>query len=224
MTEHRGREAAEGTAAAKAGPPSSSARRSPNPRGRPPGDTAARTKQALLRSARQVFAEYGYHGATIAEITRRAEVSTPVLYHHFGSKAGLFSAAIEEVSELLAESWGKTIAGVGDLRSKISAMLDTAIDIHAADPELARFMLVARIEATRVPELVAVSEYRGSTADLHRSLALESGLDPERASAVAHVLGTFFAGVTVVAVASPLDYDTAVESLRSLLDSELFDS
>ncbi len=224
MTEHRGRGAPEGTAAAESDPPSPGARRSPNPRGRPPGDTAARTKQALLRSARQVFAEYGYHGATIAEITRRAEVSTPVLYHHFGSKAGLFSAAIEEVSELLAASWGKTIAGAGDLRSKISAMLDTAIDIHAADPELARFMLVARIEATRVPELVAVSEYRGSTADLHRSLALESGLDPERTSAVAHVLGTFFAGVTVVAVASPLDYDTAVESLRSLLDSELFDS
>ena len=224
MTGHRDREATGSPAAEEPGPPSPSARRSPNPRGRPPGDTAAKTKQALLRSARQVFAEYGYHGATIAEITRRAEVSTPVLYHHFGSKAGLFTAAIEEVSELLAASWGKTIAGAGDLRSKISAMLDTAIDIHAADPELARFMLVARVEATRVPELVAVSEYRGSTADLHRSLALESGLDPERARAVAHVLGTFFAGVTVVAVASPLDYDTAVESLRSLLDSEMFDS
>jgi AcrR family transcriptional regulator len=178
----------------------------------------------LLRSARQVFAEYGYHGATIAEITRRADVSTPVLYHHFGSKAGLFSAAIAEVSEILAESWGQTIVGPGDLRSKINAMLDTAIDIHAADPELARFMLTARIEATRAPELAAVSEYRGSTADLHRTLARESGLDPERASALAHVLGTVFAGVTVIAVASPLDYDTAVESLRSLLDSELFDS
>ena len=224
MTDRRGSEASEGAAAEAPSPPSAASRRSPNPRGRPPGDTAARTKQALLKSARQVFAEYGYHGATIAEITRRAEVSTPVLYHHFGSKAGLFNAAIAEVSDLLAASWGRTIAGTGDLRSKIGAMLDTAIEIHAADPELARFMLAARIEATRAPELVAVSEYRGSTADLHRSLALESGLDPERASAVAHVLGTMFAGVTVIAVASPLDYDTAVESFRSLLDSELFDS
>ena len=216
--------APDGPGATAPGGPSPTPRRSPNPRGRPPGDTAARTKQALLKSARQVFAEYGYHGATIAEITRRAEVSTPVLYHHFGSKAGLFTAALEDVSKLLAESWGKTIAGAGDLRSKIGAMLDTAIEIHAADPELARFMLAARIEATRAPELVAVADYRGSTADLHRSLALESGLAPERASAVAHVLGTFFAGVTVIAVASPLDYDTAVESLRSLLDSEFFDS
>ena len=224
MTEHRAREASEGATAEEPDPQSETARRSPNPRGRPPGDTAARTKQALLRSARQVFAEYGYHGATIAEITRRAEVSTPVLYHHFGSKAGLFTAAIEEVSELLAESWGETIAGQGDLRSKVNAMLDTAIQIHAADPELARFLLATRMEVTRTPELVAVSEYRDFTAGLFRSVALQSGLDYERAGAVAHVLGAFFAGVTVIAVSSPFDYDTAVESIRSLLDSKLFDS
>lgn len=224
MTEHRDREASEGATAEEPDPQSRTARRSPNPRGRPPGDTAERTKQSLLRSARQVFAEYGYHGATIAEITRRAEVSTPVLYHHFGSKAGLFTAAIEEVSELLAESWGETIAGHGDLRSKVNAMLDTAIQIHATDPELARFLLATRMEVTRTPELVAVSEYRDFTAGLFRSVALQSGLDYERAGAVAHVLGAFFAGVTVIAVSSPFDYDTAVESIRSLLDSELFDS
>ena len=223
MTEHRDAEPSEG-ATEEPNTESGTARRSPNPRGRPPGDTAERTKQALLRSARQVFAEYGYHGATIAEITRRAEVSTPVLYHHFGSKAGLFTAAIEEVSELLAESWGETIAGKGDLRSKVNAMLDTAIQIHAADPELARFLLATRMEVTRAPELVAVSEYRDFTAGLFRSVALQSGLDHERAGAVAHVLGAFFAGVTVIAVSSPFDYDTAVESIRSLLDSELFDS
>ena len=204
-------------------PRSSASRRPPNPRGRPPGDTAAQTKQTLLQSARQVFAEYGYHGATIAEITRRAGVSTPVLYHHFGSKAGLFGAAMAEVTQLLAASWGETIVGAGDLRSKINTMLDTAIDIHATDPELARFLLATRIEVTRTPELVAVSEYRDFTAGLFRSLALQSGLDDERASAVAHVLGAFFAGLTVIAVASPFDYDTAVDSFRSLLDSELFD-
>ena len=223
MTEYRGREASE-AAAEGHDPRSPTSRRAPNPRGRPPGDTAERTKQALLKSARQVFAEYGYHGATIAEITRRAGVSTPVLYHHFGSKAGLFSSVMAEVTQLLAESWGRTIAGTGDLRGKVNAMFDSAIEIHATDPELARFLLATRIEVTRAPELVAVSEYRGFTADLFRSAALQSGLDAQRASAVAHVLAVFFAGLTVIAVASPFGYDTAVESLRSLLDSELFDS
>ena len=223
MTEYRG-ETSAGGAAPESNQPAPGGTRSPNRRGRPPGDTAARTKEALLRSARQVFAEYGYHGATIAEITRRAEVSTPVLYHHFGSKAGLFSAVMAEVTQLLDESWGKTVAGAGDLRSKVNAMFDSAIDIHAADPELARFLLATRIEATRTPELVAVSEYRGFTAGLFRSAALQSGLSSQRASEVAHVLAAFFAGLTVIAAASPFDYDTAVESLRHLLDSELFDS
>ena len=201
--------------------------RSAKSRGRPPGDTTEATKTELLHCAREVFAEYGYHGATIAEIVRRAGVSTPVLYHHFGSKSGLFRAAINDISETLLEARGLTLERPGTLRTKIDALLQAAIDIHNSDPGLARFLLSARVEAARDPELVAMTElakYSSANIEVFRSLAAGSGLSPERADAVSHVCGTIFGGLSIIAFSSPLDYDTAVKSLRLLLDSDLFDS
>jgi AcrR family transcriptional regulator len=180
-----------------------------------------------LHCAREVFAEYGYHGGTIAEIVRRADVSTPVLYHHFGSKSGLFRAAINDISELLLEARGPAIGSAGTLRENIDAMLRSAIDIHDADPQLARFLLTARVEAARDPELVVMTEltdYNSSRLEGFRVLAAESGLSPRRADAVAHACVTIFGGLTVIAFSSPLDYDKTVESARLLLDSDLFDS
>lgn len=196
-------------------------------RGRPPGDTTSETKKTLLHCAREVFAEYGYHGGTIAEIVRRAGVSTPVLYHHFGSKSGLFRAAVEDISELLLEARGQTHGSPGTLRDNLDLMLRSAIDIHDTDPQLARFLLTARVEAARDPELVAITElteYNSARLEGFRILASESGLSPEQADAVAHACVAIFGGLTVIAFSSPLDYDKTVESVRLLLDSKLFDS
>ncbi|MDA3040934.1 MAG: helix-turn-helix domain containing protein [Actinomycetota bacterium] len=132
------------------------------PSGRRPGQSTEQTKQALLRSARQVFADNGYERATIAEIVRRAGVTSPVLYHHFGNKAGLFRAAIIEVADLLRGAWDRALRDKVTLRERLDAMLVAAIDIHALDPQLAPFLIAARIEAVRHPELRSVHEYRQS--------------------------------------------------------------
>lgn len=197
------------------------------PRGRPPGDTTSGTKKRLLHCAREVFAECGYHGGTIAEIVRRAEVSTPVLYHHFGSKAGIYRAAVQDISELLREARGERTGAPGTLRDNLDLMLRSAIDIHDTDPQLARFLLTARVEAARDPELlgtIELIEYNSSRLEGFRTLARESGLNPERANAVAHACIAIFGGLTVIAFSSPSDYDETVQSMRRLLDTKLFDS
>jgi len=196
-------------------------------RGRPPGYTSSETKKTLLHSAREVFAEYGYHGGTIAEIVRRAGVSTPVLYHHFGSKSGLFRAAVDDISELLLEARGQTVGSPGTLRENLDEMLRSAIVIHDTDPQLARFLLTARVESARDSELGAsteVNEYNSARLEGFRILACESGVPPERAEAVAHACVAIFGGLTVVAFSSPFDYDRTVQSARLVLDSNLFDS
>lgn len=43
------------------------------------------------------FAARGYDGATTAGIARRASVTQPLVHHHFGSKLGLYGAAIDAV-------------------------------------------------------------------------------------------------------------------------------
>jgi AcrR family transcriptional regulator len=57
----------------------------------------------ILEAALQVFAERGYNAASIAEIGERAGIAKSVMYHHFGSKAGLYEAVVEAQTADLVE-------------------------------------------------------------------------------------------------------------------------
>jgi AcrR family transcriptional regulator len=52
------------------------------------------TRARLLETARVVFAEYGFQGATVREICRRAEANVAAVNYHFGSKDGLLAEAL----------------------------------------------------------------------------------------------------------------------------------
>jgi AcrR family transcriptional regulator len=47
---------------------------------------AAERKQQILSVAEQVFAERGYHAASMDDIAEMVGVSKPMLYEYFGSK------------------------------------------------------------------------------------------------------------------------------------------
>ena len=53
----------------------------------------ARTEQAVLDAARQLFAEVGYERATIRGVAALAEVDPALVMQQYGSKEGLFAAA-----------------------------------------------------------------------------------------------------------------------------------
>jgi AcrR family transcriptional regulator len=94
-------------------PPENRSTRSPRT-GRRPGTTS--TREAILRSARRLFADRGYEAASLRAIAADAGVDAALVVHFFGTKAGLLSAAIEwpidpevELPRLLAD--GRRHAG-----------------------------------------------------------------------------------------------------------------
>jgi AcrR family transcriptional regulator len=56
---------------------------------------AAATRTRILDAARRLFAAEGYGGAAARDIAADAGVTVGALFHHFGSKAGLFRAVFE---------------------------------------------------------------------------------------------------------------------------------
>jgi AcrR family transcriptional regulator len=74
------------------------------------------TRQHLLRAALKSFADRGYAATSVREIVAAARVSKPALYYHFGDKAGLFQALVDQAHDeryrLMREGAerGKTIA------------------------------------------------------------------------------------------------------------------
>jgi TetR/AcrR family transcriptional regulator len=70
---------------------------------RPTNDVARRnperTREAILRAAQVEFSAHGLSGGRIDKIARRAGANKRMIYHYFGSKDGLYLAALERVYE-----------------------------------------------------------------------------------------------------------------------------
>jgi AcrR family transcriptional regulator len=56
---------------------------------------AENTKERIYAAATKIFAKMGFDGARVDKIAAAAKVNKQLLYHHFGSKDGLFTAVIE---------------------------------------------------------------------------------------------------------------------------------
>ncbi len=75
------------------------------PRRRLTREDKRRANQArILQAARKVFAQHGYHGATIGEIADEAGLSNGAVYYNFANKEDLFLALLGEWrTELIAD-------------------------------------------------------------------------------------------------------------------------
>jgi AcrR family transcriptional regulator len=82
------------------------------------------TRASLLARATQAFATHGYADAPLDELVRAAGLSKGALYHHFGSKQGLFKAVLADVDTRIT--------------SRIEAVL------HKGTPTLAMLEAVCR--------------------------------------------------------------------------------
>ena len=63
------------------------------------GRQAAFEREDAVRAARDVFWHEGYEGASMASLRQATGLNASSLYHAFGSKRGLFDAAIEDYLE-----------------------------------------------------------------------------------------------------------------------------
>jgi AcrR family transcriptional regulator len=69
----------------------------------------------LVRVALREFAARGYEAVNVGELARAAGVTTGSLYHHFGSKAGLYGLVREDVERrVLDRMEGAAQARAGD--------------------------------------------------------------------------------------------------------------
>jgi len=61
------------------------------------------TRRRLLQAAGEVFAEHGFRGATIKDITDRAGASLASVNYHFRDKSELYAAVLRHISEDAAQ-------------------------------------------------------------------------------------------------------------------------
>ncbi|KID31978.1 MULTISPECIES: TetR/AcrR family transcriptional regulator [Pseudonocardiaceae] len=73
--------------------------------------TGTERRQQLLNVARTLFAEKGYDGTSVEEIARRANVSKPVVYEHFGGKEGVYAVVVDREAQTILDRMVSSLHG-----------------------------------------------------------------------------------------------------------------
>jgi TetR/AcrR family transcriptional regulator len=94
------------------------------PRSIPAEGRAEITRKAILRAAIREFSTHGLAGARTEAIAQSAKVNKALLYYYFKSKSALYTAAIEQVSEAVAE---RALAALDPRHSPGERVLRTAL-------------------------------------------------------------------------------------------------
>jgi AcrR family transcriptional regulator len=127
--------------------------------------------------------------ASMNAIAAEAGITKPILYRHFGDKAGLYVALADRHIETLLAMLRAALGQPLPRRERIGAAIDAWLRLVEASPELYRFLVHrGQSEEPRVRSRVAVFQRRLGEA-LAAGIAAELGLaeaERDRASAWAH--------------------------------------
>jgi AcrR family transcriptional regulator len=85
-----------------------------------------RTREKLLNAAKSVFAEKGL-GASVDEITERADVARGSFYYHFKSKERLINQLVDEILSELTEQMKSECSGKKGLESTLEGIVKAHI-------------------------------------------------------------------------------------------------
>lgn len=66
---------------------------------KPRAEMIEETRAKLIDAARRAFADNGYAGASMDDLTASAGLTRGALYHHFGDKKGLLAAVVQQIDD-----------------------------------------------------------------------------------------------------------------------------
>lgn len=92
-------------------------------------DRTQATQEALIRTARRLFAQRGYRHVPAEEIAAAAGVTRGALYHHYADKQALFEAVFEALEREIAAEVASVTAPSGDAWTGVVAVLGRFLDI-----------------------------------------------------------------------------------------------
>lgn len=108
------------------------------------------TRQRLLQAAFTEFAERGFAGARVDRIGDAAGVNKAQIYHHFGSKDGLFDAVFDQIVEATLSETPIDPADLPEYAGKL-------FDRYTAQPAVQRIATWHRLERGDSHRVSAIS-------------------------------------------------------------------
>ena len=153
--------------------------------GRPLTKRGEATRRRLLEAAEDVFAELGYHDASIVKITERAHVALGTFYLYFDSKQAIFEALVIDLNSRVRHSMSEAMAGARDRIEAERLGFEGFFEFTAAHPALYRVVREAEFVSPATLRLHyerIVDGYRAGLAAAQQQGEIADDLDVEIAA------------------------------------------
>jgi TetR/AcrR family transcriptional regulator, upper aerobic nicotinate degradation pathway regulator len=118
-------------------PKRSASRKLPAP-GRKPGvreQAAQETQEKILRAATRIFAKHGFSGGRVDQISKAAKSHDRMIYYYFGSKEGLYIAALEDLYRRFNEAEAALKLDIGQPEEALIKVIRFMWDYYQRNPE-----------------------------------------------------------------------------------------
>jgi AcrR family transcriptional regulator len=122
-------------------------------------------KGKILKVARRIFGEYGFHGTTTRMIAKEVGIDISTLYYHWGEKNDLYQSVILDITEDLKEKLRDVEAVIHGrpLPERMDISIDMMTDHLFEYPEISNLILSRYFAKTRndsghdfrVPEFIS---------------------------------------------------------------------
>jgi AcrR family transcriptional regulator len=122
--------------------------------GRPAGARAEKTRADLVRSARELFSRYGYHGTTFENVARQAGLTRPLVHYYFPTKQALYQQVTEDCYRTVVAPAVEEAAKETTLAQQVSVFIDVGGRAIAQDRSAAAFLCSAAAECATRPSLL----------------------------------------------------------------------
>lgn len=115
-------------------------------------ETLSPTARRILDAAKRIVAEEGLDGLTLDAIARAAGVNKAATHYHFGNKAGLIEALVDEIVLDECAAMAHSVAPGASIEERIDSMVD-GVRRMAIDPSAVGCWWDLLPYAVRTPEL-----------------------------------------------------------------------
>ncbi|NOZ60356.1 MAG: TetR/AcrR family transcriptional regulator [Calditrichaeota bacterium] len=109
------------------------------------------TKLQIFLTAARLFAEKGYNGVSMREISEQSNVSKPTIYYYFGSKEGIFRELLETGMKYGVNFSREIAASNIPAKEKLKKIMQRQFRVSYEHSEFSKFFLMIFLTSENIP-------------------------------------------------------------------------
>jgi len=178
-------------------------------------------RRQLIEATIVAIAEVGFNATTIAEIARRADVSTGLVSFYFGDKDGLLEATLRHLARELSRGAAARMRDATTPRARVQAVIETMLGASQFERGIGTVWLAFWAQVPHSPNFARVQRaYHGRLAT-NLSYALRPILMRDPARSLAETIASMIDGLWLRAtLANDPDGRTARSVASAFVDSQ----